>query len=470
MTISGEPSGSLSSATGCTTPPKKRKGLLGRPSFFSRPSATSTDSSTSTNFIPLQANRSVSDPLTSKMVPRSPLNLNGANDKSVEIATFLSSNPPGEEADNGKDEEELKVALRPSALSKTSLGPSSGNKLGLGPTPSDSLGGISASTSRNTVLPSSHPILSSSGSTFLPPSTSLGPVDGLPTLASAIKLPSPTRPDAPAPNVAEGDATGVDSIITRKPVPPLPKTSNNDIPPLPRSTSGTSIFGSKRLKRIASRASGILLDDKEKKETSTVSERSRQAHGTSLGRRISRRLSIDGIRPIFSGSTKRRSVVGQERKLDIQRWVEGTQSGGPPVIVPVLDEIANDKPPKDTKEGKKERLALPGLRSWRSKFSSKSQRHTSAPTRPKGKASETSHAESTRSKRDSWVDVGSVRSDLSGYGLAQGSRRGDQASARGLFGALKKMENGGDGSPAVSAVDVPAGMSKLILLYLSRSS
>lgn len=163
-------------------------------------------------------------------------------------------------------------------------------------------------------------------------------------------------------------------------------------------------------------------------------------------------------------------MVGQERKLDIQRWVDGTQSGGPPAIVPVVDRFVDDEPPKDIKEGKKERLALPGLRSWRSKFSSKSQAHTSAPTRPKGKASETSHAESIRSKRDSWVDVGSVRSDLSGYGLAQGSRRGDQASARGLFGALKKMENGGDGSPAVSASDVPAGMSKLILLYLSRSS
>lgn len=302
----------------------------------------------------------------------------------------------------------------------------------------------------------------------------------LPSLASAIKLPTPSQ-------TTEGgggpEKIGAESIITRKPVPPLPASISQDISSaiyvpikapapaapsaegiiktLPRSTSGTSIFGSTRLGRITSRSSAILrhstIRDKDSVDVKAGKDGS-GVGGMSLGRRISRRLSIDHMRPMFQGgSVKKRNVItnhegGGGGKLDIQRWAQGAVSGveageAPPLIqlqgaavVGSSDSISQPsiKP--------KERLALPGLRSWRSKFSSSTSKGSSASSRPKNTVYPAggSATESLRSlqKRDSWVEIsGSVRSTAT-----------NQESLRSLGGALRRMEAAKE-SPAVSVVE-----------------
>lgn len=194
----------------------------------------------------------------------------------------------------------------------------------------------------------------------------------------------------------------------------------------------------------------------------------------SLGRRISRRLSIDQLRPIFSGNngSSRRKIVlpdsgvgtGGGEKMDIQRWAQGAVTGPEAGEAPPLTDISTttapiEGPSQATKA--KERMVLPGLRTWRNKFSSSSKVAGSVSSRPKNPnsvypigGSVTESVRSLQVRDESWVDVGSVRSMYSAQQQQSllGSVR--QGSTRSTMGALRRMEVAANGHG-----DSPAGIS-----------
>lgn len=262
---------------------------------------------------------------------------------------------------------------------------------GSGLTASSSNQCISASTSRNTVLPALHPIINTSASGrdiriggIVSPSASLGQ-QGMSSLASAIKLGNSAIPAS--------DSILVNPIAAKGPgSPPIIRSAIPDkSSTLPRSMSGSSVFTIHR------------------QSTRKVSNDVPAGPNESLSRRISRRLSIDGFRPKFGGgSHKRRSV------MDVSKGVAefGSMLPNPKVVEPAAVAVApapvHAVRPSDALPGK-ERMMLPGFRSWRTRF-----KHNSAVSSAEGSTEKLPESRpGSRAKRDSWVDVGSVRSRMS---------------------------------------------------------
>lgn len=193
------------------------------------------------------------------------------------------------------------------------------------------------------------------------------------SLGSAIKL-------GPNEHPVEGN-NGRSSIIRAKAVTTQEAT-------LPRSTSGTSIFSNNRPSNRKVSAAG--------------------EPGESLGRRISRRLSIDGFRPRFGTSAKRHP----SGKADA-----GVSEFGALIDPPVQPAAQQAIAPPSAAPGK-DKMMLPAFRSWRSRFKAGQPATMSSVDGSKAHSRQTSSAVGdgsvrSKSKRDSWVDVGSMRSRLS---------------------------------------------------------
>ena len=286
---------------------------------------------------------------------------------------------------------------------------------GSGLTTSSSHQCISASTSHNTELPALHPILNTSASgkdlrtsTYLAPSASGGGT-GMPSLASAIKLGA---------GAEAGTGTGVPVIHTRTdravsgPSPIMRSNIPNQSSTLPRSFSGSSVFTIHRAptsKALSKEASG------------GGDGGGGGSCGESFSRRISRRLSIDGFRPKLGGAShKRRSVLEANK---------GVSEFGAKIAdqeIKKRDEPSQPAPPAQPAAAK-DKMMLPGIRSWRTRF--KSQPASDAPGSSAAKSRPPSRSGSraggsdvqgsvSRGKRDSWADIGSMRSRMARFSPA----------------------------------------------------